>query len=165
MPESSPAADPPPSRHLGSRLVNRPPSLIRSVAAIRDNVGTNSSRIRREEITFAPADVTRGEPAISATMASTHVTKVYRSGHTLFVDLAMWLGAGSVMSAQLTVPDLGISGNIATTTGGGGEQDLRVSLDLPSGWELGDIHRVYVQAMRVSGADATTVRVLRSWQR
>jgi hypothetical protein len=156
---------PPPSRHLGSRVVSRAPNLIRTVTAIRDTAAANTTRIKREDVTFAPADWTRGEPATSATMASTHVTRVYRSGHSLYVDVAAGLGDASIVSAQLAVPDLGVIGPAVTSGEGGVEQDLRLQLSMPTPWEIGAVYRVYVQAMRVSGADATTLRVLRAWQR
>lgn len=155
----------PPSRHQGSRLVNRTSNIIRSVSTMRDGVQANVSRIRREDIMFAPSDPARGEPCTAATMTSTHVTRIYRSGHVLLVDVALWLGVDSMMSAQISVPDLGAASPVASSVEGGGEQDVRLTLDLPPEWQLGDDYRVYVQAMRVSGADATTVRVLRAWQR
>lgn len=156
---------PPPSRHQGSRLVSRSPDLIRALTTLRNGNEASAARIKREEVTFAPADWTRGEPAVSATMASTHVTRVYRSGHNLYIDVAAGLGTASVVSAQIYVPELDLTGVTVTSGAGGDEQDLRLQLSLPANWEPGTSHRVYVQAMRVSGSDSTTMRVLRSWQR
>jgi hypothetical protein len=146
-------------------VVSRTPNLIRSLTSMRDNVEANISRIRREDFTFAPSDWTRGEPAISATMANVFVTRVHRSGHALYMDIAAGLGNESVLSAQVTVPDLALIGPAVTSGAGGTEQDLRLQLALPSTWEMGAVHRVYIQAMRVSGVDATTLRILRAWQR
>lgn len=153
-----------PSRHRGNRLVTRTPSLVRTLVGMRDDIQA-SRRIRREDITVAPADWTRGEPAVSATMADVHVTLVYRSGHALFFDVLAGTGAGSVLAAQVSVPDLSVTGAAATTTPAGGERLLRLQLDMPATWQTGEAHLVYVQARRVSGADATTLRVLRAWQR
>lgn len=158
-------AEPPPPRHQGSRTVSREPNLVRYLTGVRDDVSANLARIKREDFTFAPADWTRGEPATSATMAHTHVTRVHRSGHVLYVDVAAGLGVDSVLSAQLTVPDLALVGVAVTSGAGGTEQDLRLQLVMPTGWEMGAVYRVYIQAMRVSGADSTTLRVLRAWQR
>lgn len=155
----------PPSRHRGARTVSREPNGVRAIVAIRDDLGAQMARIRREDITFAPADWTRGEPAISATMANVLVTRLYRSGHVLYVDVAAGLGTESVLSAQLAVPDLSLTGVAVTSGAGGPEQDLRLQLAIPATWPMGESHRVYVQAMRVSGADATTLRLLRAWQR
>jgi len=154
-----------PSRHRGNRLVTRTPNLVRSLVGMRDDIQNSSRRIRREDITVAPADWTRGEPATSATMADVHVTLVYRSGHALYFDLYAGTGAGSVLEAQLSVPDLSVTSAAVMTTPAGGERLLRLQLDMPATWQVGDAHLVYVQARRVSGADATTLRVLRAWQR
>lgn len=156
---------PPPSRHPGSRTVSRVPNAVRSLIAMRNNVDGTLTRVRREDVTFAPADWTRGEPATSATMASVFVTRLYRSGHNLYIDVAAGLGVESVLSAQISVPDLSLTSPPITSGAGGNEQDLRLQLALPTTWEMGAVYRVYVQAMRVSGADATTLRVLRAWQR
>lgn len=154
----------PPSRHPGSRVVSRIPNLVRTLTGMRDNQETTVSRIRREEISFAPADPARGEPATSPDMTSTHITRVYRSGHSLYVDALAWLGIDSVLQLQLTVPELGLV-SPPITSGTGGEQDLRLQLTIPSTWQMGEARRLHLQAMRVSGADPTTVRVLRAWQR
>jgi hypothetical protein len=146
-------------------VVTRTPNLIRTLATIRDNVDTNATRVRREDITFAPADWTRGEPAVAATMTNVLVTSVHRSGHILYADIAAGLGDASSLSAQLTVPNLGLTGPAVTSGEGGIEQDLRLKLAISDIWEMGAAQRVYVQAMRVSGADATTLRLLRAWQR
>lgn len=155
---------PPPSRHPGSRTVIREPNIVRTIAAQRDAVAKLAARIRREDMSFAPADPALGEPATSATMASTHVTLVHRSGHNLYCDVAAWMGVSSVLAARLYVADLDVAGP-PVTSGEGGEQDLRLQVSMPDSWLVGDAHRLYVQARRVSGADATTLRVLRAWQR
>ena len=49
--------------------------------------------------------------------------------------------------------------------GGGGEQVIRLTLPFPDSWDTGGQHWIYVQAMRASGADATTCQVARAWQR
>lgn len=163
MPDNPPERNP--SRHRGSRLVTRAPDLVRSLVGMRDDIQSSARRVRREEMSVAPADWTRGEPAVSATMANVHVTLVYRSGHALFFDLYAGTGAGSVLEAQLSVPDLSVTSASATSTPAGGERLLRLQLDMPATWQVGEALLVYVQARRVSGADATTLRVLRAWQR
>ncbi|GIH95449.1 hypothetical protein ACFFMN_23065 [Planobispora siamensis] len=156
---------PQPSRHPGSRVVTTTPDVVRAVTDIRQQVGAQAARVRREDVTFTSADPARGEPCTAAAMTNTLVTTVYRSGHTLYVDLAMGTGAASVMEARITVPDLSITGAAIDTPAGGVERDIRVQLSLPDAWPMGEAHRVYIQARRVSGGDATTVRVLRAWQR
>lgn len=158
-------SEPPPSRHPGSRVVSRVPNLIRSLSGMRDNVDGTIARIRREDITFAPADWTRGEPAAAAAMTNVLYTLVYRSGHNLYADVSAGTGTDSVVSAQIYVPDLDLIGAPVTSGAGGTEQNLRLQLALPSNWGMGAVHPVYIQAMRVSGADATTLRLLRAWQR
>lgn len=164
MSDNPPPPERAPSRHRGSRLVTRTPDLVRTLVGMRDDI-QSARRVRREDITVAPADWTRGEPATSATMANVHVTLVYRSGHALYFDLYAGTGAGSVLEAQLSVPDLSVTSAAVMTTPAGGERLLRLQLGLPATWQVGDAHLVYVQARRVSGADATTLRVLRAWQR
>lgn len=152
-------------RHPGSRFVDHEPHLIRDIRAILAAIQQNRDRTRPETLTFAPSDPARGEPCVSATMVNTHETKVYRSGNTLYADVACGTGAGSVMAVQLSVPALSLVGSAATTPSGGTEQVVRVSLTLPDTWASGAAYLTYVQAQRVSGTDATTVRVLRAWQR
>lgn len=156
---------PPPSRHPGSRTVSRAPNLVRAVTAIRQGLGTKVARIRPEVMTFTTADWTLGYPATSSTMADVATTRVYRSGHALYADIAVGLGEASVVAAQFSVPDLGVVGPAVTSGTGGIFQDLRIQLAIPDTWQMGADYRVYIQACRVSGSDATTLRVLRAWQR
>ncbi|MFF4777511.1 hypothetical protein ACFY05_32110 [Microtetraspora fusca] len=156
---------PPPSRHAGSRLVTKGPNLVRAVSAIRGAVATNGAKIRRQDLSFTVAAPASGVPCTSGSFVQTHVTMVYRSGHNLYADLGLGTGAASVMEARLTVPDLGLTGAAVTTAAGGADQDARVMIALPDAWAIGSAHRVYVEARRVSGSDATTVRVLAAWQR
>lgn len=152
-------------RHPGSRLVDKPPNLVRSLKEFEQRLSRLASLTRPETLTFVPAVAARGEPAAAAAMTSVLQTLVYRSGSKLLADVACGTGAGSVVSVQLTVPDLAVTGTAATTPSGGTERVARVALDLPTAWESGAAHMVYLQAMRVSGADSTTVRMLRAWQR
>lgn len=156
---------PPPPRHPGSRMVAKPPDLVRSIVGIRDQATAAETRIRRQDLAPAPADPAAGVAATSATFVRTHVVKMYRVGHNVFADLAMGTGSGSVMEARLSVPDFGLTGTAVATAAGGTDVDLRVTLTLPDAWPNGEGHRVYVEARRVSGSDATTVRVLALWQR
>ncbi|MEW9530750.1 hypothetical protein [Microbispora sp. NPDC049125] len=165
MTDRLPPPSPPPSRHPGSRFIAKAPDVVRSIVAIRNDVGTAANRVRRQDLAFAVAAVASGVACTAATFTQTHAVMAYRSGHNLYADLAMGTGAASVMEARLTVPDLGLVGATATTGTGGVDVDLRVSLALPDAWPMGEAHRVYVEARRVSGADATTVRVLAAWQR
>lgn len=158
-------AEPPPSRHRGARTVIRKPNLVRAVTVIRDNISAQAARIRPEIMTFTSADPALGYPADAAAMANVATTRVYRSGRALYADIAVGTGDASVVAAQLAVPDLGATGPAVTSDEGGTFQDLRLQMEIPDTWEMGIDYRVYVQAMRVSGADATTLRVLRAWQR
>jgi hypothetical protein len=155
----------PPSRHQGSRLVTRPPSSVRTINTIRAEVRAMTSRVRPEEIAFADADPARGVPCTSATFAGTHLSHVYRSGRALFVDVLAYTGTGSVMEARLTAPDLSLTGTAVASPSGGTHRVVRVELALPETWLMGEAHLVYVEARRVSGSDATTVRVVRARQR
>lgn len=151
--------------HPGSRMVEHPPSLVRVISRIRKDVAHARDRTRPETLTFAPADPARGEPCISATLVNTHETLVYRSGNMLYADVACGTGAGSVMEVRFNAPDLPVTGSAVTTAAGGTKRVVRISLTLPDAWDSGAAYLTYVQARRVSGADATTVRVLRAWQR
>ncbi|MEV8634283.1 hypothetical protein AB0395_21770 [Streptosporangium sp. NPDC051023] len=156
---------PQPSRHVGSRVVATAPDAVRTITGIRAEVSRQATRVRRESLTFAPADPSRGEPCTAAVMVSVLVAMIYRSGHNLYADVAMGTGAASVMQAQLAVPGLGLTGDVVDTAAGGSERDIRLRLELTDAWPMGEAHRVYVQARRLSGADATTVRLLGAWQR
>ncbi len=156
---------PPPSRHAGSRLVAKSPDLIRAVAGIRANGAAAQSRVRREDVAFTEASAAAGVACTSASFIQTHVTMVYRTGHSLFADIAAGTGAGSVLEIRLTVPDLSLTGAAVASATGGTDVDVRVELALPDAWTPGDPHRVFVEGRRLSGADATTIRVLRAWQR
>jgi hypothetical protein len=152
-------------RHPGSRQVPKPPNLVRSFKELEARLAKLAALTRPETLTAVPASPTRWEPATAATMTNVLRMRVYRSGSKILADVGCGTGAGSVMSVQLTCPDLGVSGAAATTASGGTERIVRVTLDLPTSWESGAVHAVYVQAMRVSGADSTTCQVLRAWQR
>lgn len=157
--------EPPPSRHSGSRVITREPNLVRVISTIRDNVAAQASRVRREDILFTESDPDLGVPATFAVLTNTHVTKVSRSGHTLFVDAAAGTGAASVVEARISVPDLSLTGAPVTSPAGGVDRDMRLTMAMPDAWEMGAAYRVYVQARRVSGIDPTTMRILRAWQR
>lgn len=152
------------TRHPGSRLVDHAPDLIRAVQRIRADLARLAGQGRLETLTFTTSGTSTGVAATSGTLANTHVTMVYRSGKTLYADLAAGTGAASVVGAALAVPDFSLVSAEVDTAAGGTEQDFRVSLDFPDGWGFGDPHLVFIQARRVSGADATTMRVLRAWQ-
>jgi hypothetical protein len=98
-------------------------------------------------------------------MINTHETMVYRSGDSLYADVACGTGSGSNMEVRFNIPSLVVSGTAVQSGSGGTERIVRITLTMPAAWASGAAHLVYVQGRRVSGADATTVRVLRSWQR
>lgn len=162
--EVQPFREPPPSRHRGSRTVAKPPDLIRSIAAVRGDVETSKSRLRRQDMAFSA--VNSGVPCTTVDFTPTHDVLAYRFGHALYLDAAFATGTGSVVEARLNVPALGAIGDVVTSPAGGTEQVMRVTLlDLPDTWLMGDPQRVYLEARRASGTDTTTVRVLAAWQR
>lgn len=154
----------PPSRHQGSRLVTRQPSVVRALATMRATTKALASRVRPEEVTFTDADPARGVPIPPDAFGRVHVAYIYRSGHALYVDLLMATGVASTVEARLAVPDLGLSG-AAAVSAAGGDQVLRVTLVFPGQWLMGEAHLVYTEARRVTGTDATTSRPLRARQR
>lgn len=154
---------PPPSRHAGSRLITRGADLVRAVADMRSKAATDRTKIRREEISFSA--VSSGVPCTSATMTDTHDTRMTRTGYALFINLVVATGTSSVVEARISVPSLAIFGSVVTTPPGGGEREIQATLNMPDAWDIGSAYRVYVQARRIGGGDATTVRVLRAWQR
>jgi hypothetical protein len=152
-------------RHPGSRVVSHTPHFVRDFRKLQTAVRTLRDRTRPETIRFIDADPTRRAPCISAVMANVLEAYVYRSGDTLYVDLAAGTGAGSILEAQLTVPDLSLTGAAVQSASGGTERIIRVQLAMPAAWESGAAYLVYVQGRRVSGADSTTLAALRAWQR
>jgi len=160
---AGPVGEAPPRRY-GARTVITQPNLIRAINGLRTKIDSGL-RIRREEIAMVTADPAKGEPCQTPTMTSVFVSRVYRSGHAIYADVAAYTGAGSVVAARISVPELGLDGPTAISDEGGGEQDLRLRLTLPDTWGMGESRRVVVQACRLSGSDPTTLRVLRAWQR
>lgn len=152
-------------RHPGSRVVGHAPNVVRDLRRLQDTMRALRDRTRPEQVRFIDADLTRRTPCTAAAMTNVLEAYVYRSGDTLYADLAAGTGAGSVVEAQLTVPDLALTGAAVQTAAGGTERIIRVRLAMPAGWDSGAAHLVYVQGRRVSGADATTLAVLRAWQR
>jgi hypothetical protein len=152
-------------KHPGSRLVDHPPNVGRIIRRIEAEIARVANKTRLETLTFVPAVPSRGEPATAAALADVLETLVYRSGTKLLADVACGTGAGSVMEARLSVPSLALTGPTVATASGGTERIIRIELTLPTAWESGAAHLTYVQARRVSGSDATTVRILRAWQR
>lgn len=152
-------------RHRGSRLVDKTPNLIREIQSLRRQVETTRDKTRPETLTFVPSAATAWPACTSATMVSMVKTLVYRSGRIVYAVVGCGTGAGSVMEVQLTCPDLGVTGPAVQTASGGTERDVQVQLVMPTAWVSGDAHMVIVQGRRVSGADATTLQVLRAWQR
>lgn len=152
-------------KHSGSRLVDQRPNVLRVIRRIEASLAKLINQTRPETLTFIPADPTRWEPCVSATMVNVLATRVYRSGDRLYADVVCGTGAGSAMEVQLSVPALAVTGTSVTTASGGTTQEARVTLTLPASWDSGASYLVYVQARRVSGADATTVRAYRTWQR
>lgn len=152
-------------RHPGSRVVDHQPNILRVIRAIQEELRKIRDKTRPEVLTFVDADPSRGVPCVSGAMVSTHETKVYRSGDSLYADVACGTGAASSMEVQLAVPDLGVTGTPVASGTGGTEQIVRVALAMPTSWDSGAAYLTYVQARRATGADATTVRVLRAWQR
>lgn len=151
----------PPSRHRGSRTVARTPDVVQVISAIREDAHAQATRTRRDEIPMPPVT---GVTVTATVWTATHESMVVRSGHTLYADLAVNAGAASVVEVRLAVPALGVTGPVAVTGPGGDDVDVRATLALPDDWEIGARYRVRVQARRESGADSTTVRVLRCWQ-
>lgn len=155
----------PPSRHQGSRLVARPPDAVRAVTVLRNTVVQGQRRQRPDTLAFVAADVATGVACTSASFVRAVKTLVTRSGAALYVDVSAGTGAASVVEARLAVPDLGLTGAAVATASGGTEHLIRVTLPLPDAWPMGEAHLVYVEARRVSGADATTVQVVAARQR
>jgi hypothetical protein len=151
-------------RHPGSRVVAKPPNLVRIIQQIRREIDRIAQAARPETLTFVDSVASRGTPATAATLTDTHVTRVYRSGDHVFVDVLASCGASSVMAFALAVPTLGLVGSTVTTAAGG-DQVMRVLLTMPDTWVRGAAQQVYLRSQRVSGADATTARVVRAWQR
>lgn len=152
-------------RHAGSRVVDKPPNILRTIRLIEKKLARLASVTRPEVLVAVPASPSRWEPAAAASMTNVLRWYVYRSGSKILADVGCGTGAGSVMRAQLAVPALGLTGDAVTTASGGTERIVRLSLTMPEAWASGAVYPVYVQAMRVSGTDATTLAVLRGWQR
>lgn len=152
-------------RHPGSRLVDLPPNIAREIWKIKAAIRALKDRTRPEMLVFVSADVAKAEAFTSASMVNTLMTYMYRSGDTVYADVLVTTGAASVVETQLWVSSLSLAGTPVTSAAGGTERILRLTLQLPPAWEMGEARRIYVQARRVSGADATAIRVLRAWQR
>lgn len=150
-----------PVPHPGSRTVPHPPHIARVIRGLQRQV---KDATMRPVQSLMPVPVTPPTACTAAAMTSIIKMWTYRSGGAVYVDLDVAAGASSVVSAQLTCPDLAVTG-AAVTTAAGGEQVIRLQLGFPDSWPPGDQHFLYVQARRVSGADATTCQVARAWQR
>ncbi|HEY1668501.1 MAG TPA: hypothetical protein VGG54_22650 [Trebonia sp.] len=151
-------------RQAGSRLFPHPPHVARAVRALQRTAADNRWQMPPSALNPVPASVTSGEPCTASTMTDVYRMYVYRAGAAVYADVAAGCGTSSVVSAQLACSDFGLTGT-AVTSVTGGEQLLRLQLDMPDEWPPGEAHYVTVQAMRVSGADATTLQVARGWQR
>jgi hypothetical protein len=147
--------------NAGSRTVPHPPHIARVIRGLQRQV---KDATKRQVQSILPVPVTAGTPCVAAAMASVLKMWVYRSGASVYVDLDVNCLTASVVSAQLTCTDLAVTG-AAVNTAAGGEQVIRLTLLMPQSWNPGDVHYVYIQAYRVSGTDATTCQVARSWQR
>jgi hypothetical protein len=150
-----------PVPNQGSRTVPHPPHIARVIRGLQRQVRDATMRVVQS---LLPVPLTPGTACTAAAMASVLKMWTYRTGASVFVDLDVAAGAGSVVSAQLACPDLGVTG-AAAATAAGGEQVVRLRFDYPASWNPGDRHWIYVQAFRVSGTDATTCQVARAWQR
>lgn len=150
-----------PVPHPGSRTIPHPPHISRVIRGLQRQVKDATMRMVQS---LLPVPVTPATACTAASMTSLFKMWTYRTGASVFVDLDVNAGASSVVSAQLTCPDLSVTG-AAAATAAGGEQVIRLQFDFPDSWNTGDQHFVYVQAMRASGADATTCQVARAWQR
>jgi hypothetical protein len=146
-------------------MVDHPPNVVRIIKKLQADLRNLRNLTRPETLTFTEAAPSLGVACVSGTMVNTHETNVYRSGDRVWADVALGTGAGSVMEAQFSVPALSLTGAAVASASGGTEQVVRITLDLPDSWDSGSPYLMYVQARRVSGADSTTVRVLRAWQR
>lgn len=157
IPEPSP-------RHAGSRQAPSPPHVARAFKALQRQVDDIGWQKNARDLHAVSADITDGIAVTGGGFADRLRMWTYRDGAAVYADCAAGCGAGSVVQVRLACPDLSITGSAAVSDAGG-EQVLRVSLDLPDAWVPGDAHYVTVQAFRSSGSDATTIQVIRGWQR
>lgn len=151
-------------RHPGSRNMPHPPHIVRAFKGLERAVSDIARIIRPSELLPVLASVTGGQPCTATSMTSVYRMWTYRNGAAVYADVAVGCGSSSVVQVQLTCPDYAIAGTPAVSAAGG-EQVLRVELDLPDEWEPGDTHYVMVQAYRSAGTDSTTIQVARGWQR
>jgi hypothetical protein len=160
-----PARSGPPPRRPGSRLVGHAPDLIRVIRQIQADLRSLATAGRLETLTVTTYGAATGTAATAASLTGIFLLYPYRSGNAIYADVIAGTGAASIVGADLYVPDLTLSSGEVQTPAGGTEQIVRLSLPLPDAWGSGEAHQVQVRARRVSGTDATTVRVLRAWQR
>jgi hypothetical protein len=147
-------------------LVDRAPNILKSIRRLQLDLQALQTRTRPESLTFVEADPASGVPCTSSSFIQTHECLIFRSGQTVYVDVAAATGSGSVMEFYLIAPDVtGVSGPIVASPAGGTMQIVRVTFPFPDSWTIGDAHLLYLQARRVSGSNSTTVRVLRAVQR
>lgn len=154
----------PPPRHTGPRGQASPPNVVRSVKRIQRQVGDLTDIKKPQELHAVDADVTTGKPCTAAAFANLQRFWVYRNGANVYCDVAVGCGTSSVVQARLTCTDFTLTGDAAVSAAGG-EHVLRLELAMPDAWQSGDSHYVTVQGFRSSGTDATTLQVIRGWQR
>jgi hypothetical protein len=151
-------------RHAGSRNMPHPPNLVRSLKALQRSVADLTWLVKSSPLQPVLASVAAGQPCTAGSMTAVYRMWTYRDGAAVYADVAVGCGSASVVQVRLACPDLSVTGTTAVS-GAGGEQVLRVQLDLPDEWTPGDTHFVTVQAFRSSGSDATTMQVVRGWQK
>lgn len=157
------AAEPPP-RHTGPRGQAAPAHIARSFKRVQRQVDDLASIRKPQELHAVDSDVTTGKPCTAGAFASLQRFWVYRNGANVYTDVAVGCGTASVVQARLTCTDFTLTGE-PVASAAGGEHVLRLSLAMPDAWQSGDAHYVYVQGFRSSGTDATTLQVVRGWQR
>lgn len=151
-------------RHPGSRQAPAPPHIARAFKALQRRVDDLGSQKTAAELHAVQASISLGLPCTGPSYADTWRMWTYRDGANVYADIAVSAGAASVVRVRLACADYGVTGTPAAT-GAPGEQVLRASLAMPDAWPPGEAHYVTVQAFRASGTDATTLQVLRGWQR
>jgi hypothetical protein len=151
-------------RHPGSRQAPTAPHIARAFKAMQRTIDDQASQLDPQELQAVQAAITTGQPCTGAAFADIFRMWTYRRGAAAYADVAVGCGTASVVQVRLTAPDFTLLG-AATVSAAGGEQVLRVTLAYPDAWAPGDTHYVTVQGFRASGADATTMQVVRGWQR
>jgi hypothetical protein len=146
---------------MGSRVVPGRADLVRSVRQL-------AARVRRLEaraayatapVAFCPFDVSQGVPVAGGDFVACYAAAVPRGTEKgLWVWVLCGNGADAVVEVRLACDWYPAVGE-AVASAAGGRQWVRVGMEVPEGWPLGEFAPVMVQARRVSAADAATVQV------